>query len=194
MRIFVLCTGRCGSKTFAKACEHVTNYTAAHESGRWNRYSLEYPENHIEVDNRLAWFLGRLDNRYPGAFYVHLLRDEEATTRSYALRAKMPTQIVHGFMFAIKQGQHGDPARESREMVATINANIRHFLREKPHMTIDIETADKSFPAFWERIRAEGRLDAALGELKKRHNQSPRRKKEREKALRNSDARRFTPD
>jgi hypothetical protein len=57
-------------------------------------------------------------------------------------------------------------------MVATINANIRHFLREKPHVTIDIETAGDSFPGFWKWIRAEGRLGAALRELNKRYNRS----------------------
>ena len=32
MNIFVLCTGRCGSVTFTKACQHITNYTCTHES------------------------------------------------------------------------------------------------------------------------------------------------------------------
>ena len=175
MRIFVLCTGRCGSMTWTKACRHITNYTAAHESGRWNRYSLDYPPRHIEVDNRLAWFSGRLAERYPRAFYVHLLREEKATAQSYAPRVKHPTQILHGFMFAVKQGRHDDPLREASEMVATVNANIRQFLRDKPHMTINIATAAKSFPVFWERIRAAGRLDDALAELQRRYNRTPQR-------------------
>jgi hypothetical protein len=33
MHIFILNTGRCGSTTCARACQHMTNYTAAHESG-----------------------------------------------------------------------------------------------------------------------------------------------------------------
>jgi hypothetical protein len=159
--------------TFARACRHITNYSSAHESGRRDRYSLDYPENHIEVDNRLAWFLGRLHEKYPDAFYVHLLRDEKATAQSYAARGGLEaTKMLHGFVFAIKQGQRGDPAREAREMVTTINANIRHFLREKSHVTIDIATAGESFPIFWKWIRAEGRLKAALEELKKRYNRS----------------------
>jgi len=159
--------------TFARACRHITNYSSAHESGCRNRYSLEYPENHIEVDNRLAWFLGRLHEKYPEAFYVHLLRDEKTTARSYVVRGgQEATKILRGFMFAIKQGQHGDLPSEAREMVATINANIRHFLREKPHVTVDIEAAADLFPAFWKWIRAEGRLEAGLRELKKRYNRS----------------------
>ena len=32
MNVFILNTGRCGSRTFARACAHITNYTSAHES------------------------------------------------------------------------------------------------------------------------------------------------------------------
>ena len=32
MRVFVLCTGRSGSTTFVRACQHIDNYTASHES------------------------------------------------------------------------------------------------------------------------------------------------------------------
>lgn len=65
MNIFVLCTGRSGSKTFIKACNHITNYTCGHESRAKrakleSRLNLDYPPNHIEADNRLSWFLGRL--------------------------------------------------------------------------------------------------------------------------------------
>ena len=63
MNIFVLCTGRCGSMTFTKACGHIDNFSSAHESrcGRLGNERLAYPENHIEVDNRLSWddFNGR---------------------------------------------------------------------------------------------------------------------------------------
>ena len=37
---------------------------------------FSYPDNHIEVDNRLSWLLGRLDSRHDSStFYVHLTRD-----------------------------------------------------------------------------------------------------------------------
>ncbi len=56
MDVFVLCTGRCGSTTFIKACAHITNYTAAHESrtGLLGSDRLDYPGKHIEADNRLS--------------------------------------------------------------------------------------------------------------------------------------------
>ena len=56
MNVFVLCTGRCGSTTFACACRHIENYTAAHESRSHlaGPERFAYPEDHIEVDNRLS--------------------------------------------------------------------------------------------------------------------------------------------
>ena len=89
LNVFVLCTGRCGSVTFARACRFIDNYTAGHETA--HGYNLEYPDRHIEVDNRLSWFLGRLDERYPDAYYVHLLRRREDVVQSFARRGCIAT-------------------------------------------------------------------------------------------------------
>ena len=63
MNVFVLNTGRCGSVTFIEACRHIHHYSAAHESRATyiGEQRLAYAANHIEADNRLCWFLGRLD-------------------------------------------------------------------------------------------------------------------------------------
>jgi hypothetical protein len=63
VNVFVLNTGRCGSVTFIEACRHIRNYSAAHESRATliGEQRLAYAANHIETDNRLCWFLGRLD-------------------------------------------------------------------------------------------------------------------------------------
>ena len=87
MNVFVLCTGRCGSMTFAKACGHISNYTSAHESRKQlkpkaPRERFIYLDFHIEVDNRLAWFLGTLNEIYgTNAFYVHLKREMKDTDK-----------------------------------------------------------------------------------------------------------------
>src|SRR3972149_9948429 len=93
MNVFVLTTGRSGSLTFATACGHITNYTTGHETRRMllGAERLAPPARHIEVDNHLAWFLGRLDGAYgDGAFYVHLRRDDEAVAASYSRRWNKP--------------------------------------------------------------------------------------------------------
>ena len=62
MNVFVLCTGRCGSVTLYKICKHIQNFTSGHESRK--KLDFKYQENHIEIDNRLSWFLGRLDDKF----------------------------------------------------------------------------------------------------------------------------------
>ncbi|MHC4834220.1 MAG: hypothetical protein ACYTFH_10095, partial [Planctomycetota bacterium] len=60
MNVFILSTGRAGSMSFERACSHITNYSAGHEtrSGFLGQRRFDYPQNHIESDNRLAWLLG----------------------------------------------------------------------------------------------------------------------------------------
>ena len=179
MRVFVLCTGRCGSTTLAKACGHITNYTVGHETGRATGYDLVYPRHHIEVDNRLSWFLGRLNEKYPDAFYLHLRRNVEAVSKSFAARgARREGGLLGGFILALKQGRSTElPSHElesaARQLVETIEANLRHFLRDKPHMVVSIESAAATFADFWKRIAAEGNLPAALEELTRRYNRGP---------------------
>lgn len=173
MNVFVLSTGRCGSATFARACSHITNYTSAHES-RWGLVGearLAYPAAHIEIDNRLTWLLGRLDERYGGqAFYVHLLRDEKLTAESYHRRWLQDFSAIRGYNRDIL-------CRKTRDIDAcldychTVNANIRCFLRDKPHrLTVHLDQAPQDFREFWAAIGAEGNLDAALDTWKRKHN------------------------
>ena len=100
MRVFILCTGRTGSKSLIKACEHITNYTASHESRSKligeNRF--RYPDDHIEADNRLSWFLGTLDKKYgKEAFYVHLKRDKTKVIDSFSQRWTNQGSILKAF-------------------------------------------------------------------------------------------------
>jgi hypothetical protein len=180
MNVFVLTTGRSGSVTFAEACRHITNYTAGHETrvGLVGADRLAYPDDHIEVDDRLAWFLGRLEDAYGDrAFYVHLRRDEQATAASRMRRWNKP------LMRAYRNGILWDVSPEvSRLEVAldlnrTVTTNIELFLRDKSQvMRIDIETARQTFPEFWKSIGAQGDLEAALEELHLHHHAGTERR------------------
>lgn len=168
MNIFVLSTGRCGSTTFSKACQHMTNYTSAHESRLplIGKQRLAYPENHIESDNRLSWILGRLDLVYgDDAFYVHLSRDKHKTALSYARRSEF------GVMKAYREGilLGGEDSQTDMDIandyIETIETNIRMFLKNKTHtMQFRLENAKQDFSQFWQRIGAEGDYDKALKE------------------------------
>lgn len=199
MRIFVLTTGRSGSTTFSRACGHFNNYTAGHES-RWNTEiprRLDYPDNHIEVDNRLCWFLGTLAVRYPDAHYVHLTRPVDEVADSYAqrwgpdpvpllpwsvltrlsrgIREKHPrVSMANAFGYAIYGKTSPWPSAQRvavcRMMVEAIEANVVEFLRHRPSTKIELAKASDQFPAFAKFIGAEGDIDGAVAEFAHRHN------------------------
>jgi len=176
MNVFILNSGRCGSTTFIKACQHITNYTAAHESllNNTGPQRFNYPKNHIEADNRLSWLLGRLDNKYANnAFYVHLTRNIKNVSTSFSKR------IDFGILKAYEQGilmheQHLLPARDiAEDYMETVDSNINLFLKDKSKkIDVSVETAKKDFTEFWKRINAEGDLEKALEEWKTKHNAS----------------------
>lgn len=178
MNVFVLCTGRCGSTTFSKAASHMTNFTAGHETrcSLIGNLRLAYPPSHIEVDNRLSWFLGRLDCTYgKNACYVHLQRDLLETAKSFCDRWNF------GIMQAYRSGiLMGEPkvAGDNEEKLSvaldycnTVNENIRCFLKDKPnHMTFRLENAANDWERFWKWIGAKGDFAASLEEWNIKHN------------------------
>jgi len=176
VNVFVLNTGRCGSVTFIEACRHIRNYTAAHESRATfiGEQRLAYAANHIEADNRLCWYLGRLDRAYgDAAFYVHLGRDTGPTAASFVRRRDF------GIMKAYREGilMDGRPGQSARDLaldyIDTVEANIEHFLRDKTRrMPVRLEHAKADFTVFWERIGAEGDLELALAAWDTSHNAS----------------------
>ena len=178
-QVFVLCTGRCGSTTFAAAAAHATNFTAGHETRTHllgpNRFA--YPARHIEVDNRLAWWTGRLDATFGDLpHYVHLTRNRADVARSYVARkgyglikAYRATLLCNLDLRAPKT----DITAIAEDMIDTITANISHFLRDKTKvMQVRMEAIDQDFPAFWHWIGAQGDLSAAMAEWQTRHNAS----------------------
>lgn len=177
--VFVLCTGRCGSVTFTKSLAHATNYTSGHETRTHcvGAARFDYPPRHIEVDNRLSWFLGRLDRTYGDrAFYVRLTRDADEVARSFARREGrgiMGAYYQHVLMRAPRLSADVTPLAFAQDYVETVTENIRHFLRDKTHqMEFRVEAAGHDLSDLWARIGAEGALDAAVGEWAIRYNAS----------------------
>ena len=168
MNIFVLNSGRCGSTTFIKSCRHITNYSSAHESllSKTGQQRFDYPENHIEADNRLSWLLGRLDKAYGNdAYYVHLTRNRHDTAHSFSKRIDL------GILKAYEQGilmheQHEMPTLDiANDYIETVDSNIKLFLKDKTNkMDIALETIKTDFTDFWENINATGDITAALRE------------------------------
>jgi hypothetical protein len=184
VNVFILSAGRSGSQTFARACDHITNYTSAHESrsGVLGEAHFDYPDNHIESDNRLSWLLGRLDRRFGDrAFYVHLTRATRPVAASWAKRAH--TGMMNAYRYAILWHcpKNATPLEVALDYCHTVEENIRLFLRDKENrMDFPLEEARERFPEFWRRIAAEGDLAAALAEFDVRHNAAWDRRPESE--------------
>lgn len=186
MRVFVLNTGRCGSNTFAEACKHITNYSSGHESLGARHYGpdrFDYPDQHIEVDNRLSWFLGTMDRLFGSGdvLWVHLLRDPEATARSFYDRWTYRSRlgIIEAFGHAIIMSTASWSKRQRmaicRFYVETVTANIELFLQGRPNkMQFRLESAKTDFARFWEAIGAEGDLDSGLAEWDRKYNATSR--------------------
>lgn len=180
MRVFVLTTGKTGSTTFAAACSHISNFTSAHESRcHLVKARCWFPDRHIEVANRLAWFLGTLDRLYgDGPLYVHLTRPRSQVITSMAARWRDDgASLLRAMDSGILQRS---PRRDWPQLAAltaqTVEDNIALFLRDKTNV-VDVALPDlrPGFDAMWRRIGAQGDIDAAHAELVVRHNKRRRR-------------------
>lgn len=173
MNVFVLCTGRCASMTFSMACRHLVNFTVGHETqaGLLGSARVEFPDDHIEVDNRLTWFLGRLAKRYgKDAFYVHLKRDRLKAAESFLRR--YDDGVMAAWRRHIHMGLHedADPLVVCLDYVDAVTACIEHFLRDKQWLEVNVETIADDFPRFWRWISGTGNLGAAMDEWRHRYN------------------------
>ena len=175
INIFVLNTGRCGSVSFSEACKHIENYSCSHESrtAMLGQERLNYPENHIEVDNRLSWLLGRLDKKYGDtAIYIHLKRNDNDTARSFTKRySNGIINAYRGTGILMGLPDNCDPMAVSLDYCDTVNSNIEVFLKNKSKkLTINLEDIDQRFAEFWNLINAEGDFKAALAEFNINYN------------------------
>ena len=171
MRVFVLCTGRSGSKAVIAACAHITNFSAGHESNARviGHQRFVYPERHIEADNRLSWLLGSLQDAYGDqATYVHLKRDRQATVESFNRRWDNPCGIIRAFAEGVAMNLDHRRSHDRRREICeyyydTVTSNIETFLEGKPHVVhLQLESIQQDFSHLWKKIGADGDLDDAL--------------------------------
>lgn len=98
---------------------HATNVSVGHET-RVDLYDgrVVYPQDHIEIDNRLAWFLGLLEETYGDeARYVHLERDPDKVASSMLRRWERQIDSRH-------------PAKVATTAPRILAARLRNYLRD----------------------------------------------------------------
>jgi len=156
--------------TFSRACRHVTNYTAAHESPL--RFDLHYPDRHIEVSPRLSWVLSEITSRYRDAMFVHLRRRKEDVVASWMRRGRH--RGPGHWAPLVWHNRPGDFRRTCSLCYDAMTGSIDTTLAAAgvERMTLDLETIRQTWRAFWQRIAAEGDFQKSLAEWNLRYNAS----------------------
>ena len=182
MNIFCLSTGRCGSTTFTASFSHATNYTSGHESRSKviGPEHFDYPDQHIESDNRLSWLLGTLEKRYGDrAIYVHLFRNKQEVVDSYVKRYS--PELINGIMFGFGHGILTRPRLFTEDKlpaladmyVDTVTDNIEKFLSNKSKVIkMNMHDPISAFEKVWEMGEVQGDFEAARSEWTVKHNRS----------------------
>jgi len=89
VNVFVISPGRTATTTLSQALSYIDGYTTGHETNviKLGAQRVDYPNYHIECDNRLAWFLPRLTKKYgDNSVLVIVKRDIEKIAQSYNRR------------------------------------------------------------------------------------------------------------
>lgn len=187
MRVFVLTTGRAASTTFAEAASLIDGMTAGHETHRaMVEGRLDYPDNHIESDNRLVWFLGSLDRLYDDAdtFYVYLHREPERVARSYLERWHITVSVVRAFYHGILMHKNKPDAERAlaacRLFVSTVDDNIRFFLKNRQNWAeVRLDSLETDFFHFMDNAGLQGDREKIAAVLRRKSNTSKRQGKRR---------------
>lgn len=174
MRVFVLGTGRCGSVTFSKACQHIKNYTVTHE-GKAGRLDLDFPNNHIEVDPHLFWNIHELTLKYKDAVYVHLIRDKIPCVLSLASRASVSKHWIP-FVYQKEYPEKEDAHLAAERFYRFVNDSIMKMILPYRFTYLQIpiggyrEQILHAFREFWGTIGASGDFVQALREFDTHYN------------------------
>lgn len=177
MRIFVLTAGRTASTTFSNACGSIKGMSSGHETnagvveGR-----LEYPENHIEVDNRLIWFLPMLEEKYnEDVIYVYLKRSPSEVAKSYKKRWYVNCSVVRAFFNNILMAER-IPTDVEKDKACELYAHladktIEHFLSGKDNKyVVNVESLEDDFLGFIESVGFDFDKDAAISIIRQKSN------------------------
>lgn len=176
MKVAVLTTGRAGSMSLYKACQHIRNFSAGHDSkeGALAAERTRIADDHIEIDTRFAWLLGQLHEQNGDQIhYVFLTREVGAIAASYNRRWTNRKGIVRGYCEAILQRDKPESdIAIALDLVETAEANIRTFLSGRRHSVIRLEMWEDDLKRFFADIGADADIDKANAAFSQRHNAS----------------------
>ena len=84
MNVFILSPGRTATTTLSEAFSCVKGWSSAHESRSQllGDERVNYPEKHLEFDNRLTWFLPRLTKKYSSSALLVIVQKKQCRLAS----------------------------------------------------------------------------------------------------------------
>lgn len=174
MNVFVVGTGRCGTLTFSRACQHMDNFTAQHHgaigpSDLRPQWYEGYADNHIEVNPYLSWFLPVLVESYPDALFIHLRRHKEEVVNSWVRRGK---SYIPG-RFPKMLGVPTDDFRRVCEIQYDVTTRNIELMADHCNLhTLWLHEIKDQWRAFWDRVGARGDFEGSLAEWDTKYNAS----------------------
>lgn len=188
MRTFVTGTGRCGSVTFARACDHATNVSVDHEEYR----GFCYPDGHVSINPQHRSCIRELVKRYPDAKWIHLVRvDREACARSLVNLGRGAVLRAHYSLYPSSTPfkRYVAPSSLTPAQLLTVarrfyddwNAIIEDQLSVSgvDAKRLELEHAADQWTKLWEWMGLEGNREASTLEWRTRHNSTESRPGER---------------
>lgn len=149
-QIFVVGTGRCGTTTFARACENARNRTVGHETCAGKVYSFEYPQKHIEVDAPLVFRMNDLRRLNPGCRFVHLIRTDRAACIESMVR--YDPEICRAFGWMVYHFAECDALTGAAALYDTIT----RIPKGNDVLTVSLESIKENWSKCWEWMGCEG--------------------------------------
>lgn len=171
MNVFVMGTGRCGTTTFAKACNCFKGFTSKHESKVKNN-DLVYPNNHIESDPHLFWHLPNLVSKYPDALYIHIIRERDACIRSLS---KRPSLYSYAYITELSKRKKTDLNKIAERFYDFVTGCLCSFFKGNGHldyMEIDLPPTKDQWREFHEKIGSPNGYKESLKHWNRRYNRS----------------------
>ena len=89
MNVFIISPGRTATTSLSHTFSHLNQHTSGHETRTkfLGDDRVKFDENHVECDNRLAWFMPRLTAKYnQTGLLIIVRRDVQKIAKSYDKR------------------------------------------------------------------------------------------------------------
>ena len=172
MNVFFVSPGRTGTKSISRVLKTIDGFTSLHESRvqELGESRIEYPDNHLESDNRLTWFMPQLTKKYSDkALLVIVHRDREEVARSYNDRW-YKINIMKGYSQGILLRDLSDNNLDvCRDYVNHVYTTLDYFKDSwKNVIEMNIKDPDEGIRGVLEFIGKEDYFEEVIKELKTR--------------------------